>query len=269
VLVLATIDNARFRWLGMARPMENRSAMKLPLAFASLFVATTAYAQAPGDEGGAVPGEYEATAAPGMVAPVVVVPPPPPPKPRRWSVGLGIGSLSLAPHVAPEQETEFGIGQIAVRYLATRHLEIELAFGGGREQLEDGQEGDRQVSQGVLALRYRFNPARRWNFWLMAGMGGLAVTRTEPTKEEREAAEQSTLQFGAGLERRWSRFALQLELRAVGVKAHDVEEMPVRGEVTDPNGSMTPLPPEKEPTTTSAHDGMSGGQMVLSGNYYF
>ena len=39
-------------------------------------------------------------------------------------------------------------------------------------------------------------------------------------------------------------------------------------QVTDPGGNMTPLP-EKEPTTTSAHDGMSGGQMVLSGNYYF
>jgi hypothetical protein len=239
--------------------------MKLPVVLASLFVATTAYAQAPGDyaEGTAAPDE--AVAAPGTVAPVVVVPTPPPPKPRRWSVGLGVGSLSLAPHNAPDVETEYGIGQLAVRFLATRHLEIELAFGGGAEKLEDGEEGDRQISQGVLALRYRFSPGRRWNWWLMAGMGSLSVTRAEPTKEEREQAEQSTLQFGVGLERRWSRFALQLEMRAVGVKAHDVEEMPVGGAIVD--GQM--LPPPKEPTTTSAHDGMSGGQLVFSGNYYF
>jgi hypothetical protein len=236
--------------------------MKLPVILASLFVATSAYAQAPGDyeEGAAAPTEV--VAAPGTVAPVVVVPTPPPPKPRRWSVGLGVGSLSLAPEV----ETEYGIGQIAVRYLATRHLEIELAFGGGTEKLDDGEEGNREISQGVLALRYRFSPGRRWNWWLMAGMGSLSVTQREASKEEREYAEQSTLQFGVGLERRWSRFALQLELRAVGVKAHDVEEMPVGGVLVDAEDGMIP-PPQQPPT--SAGDGMSGGQLVFSGNYYF
>ena len=242
--------------------------MKLPVVIASLLVASTAYAQAPGDY-------YEdGSTAPSMVAPVapvVVVPPPPV---RRWSIGLGFGSMSLAPHNAPEAETQFGVGQLAVRYLATRHLEIELALGGGTEKLEDGREGDREMSQGVLALRYRFSPGRRWNWWVMAGMGSLAVTRHEPTKEEQDAAQQSTLQFGAGLERRWSRFALQLEFRAVGVKAHDVEDMPVSGTVTGtpggemktPDGSM-PLPPTTAPT--DAGDGMSGGQLVITGNYYF
>ena len=234
--------------------------MKLPVVLASLFVAGTAYAQAPG-------GYYEEGAtAPGMVEPTApIAPTPPPPKPRRWSVGLGVGSLSLAPHDAPDVETEYGLGQIAVRYLATRHLEIELAFAGGREKLDDGEAGDREVNQGVLALRYRFSPGRTWNWWLMAGMGSLAVTREGATEDERDYAQQSTLQFGAGLERRWSRFALQLELRAVGVKAHDVEDMPIRGETTSPDGMA--LPP-REPVY-DAGDGMSGGQLVFSGNYYF
>jgi hypothetical protein len=237
--------------------------MKLPLVLASLFVATAAYAQAP--------GEYEeGTGAPGMSEPVSVAPTPPPPRPRRWSVGLGFGSLSLAPHNAPDVKTEYGVGQIAVRYLATRHLEIELAFGGGTEKMEDGSEGYREVSQGVLAARYRFSPGRTWNWWVMFGMGSLAVVDKDASDDARDQAEQSTMQFGAGLERRWSRFALQLELRAVGVKAHDVDEMPVSGGVvvdTDTGGMA--VPPEKEPTTTSAHDGMSGGQIILSGNYYF
>lgn len=235
--------------------------MKLGLAIASLFAASTAYAQAPGDY------YDEGTGAPGMVAPVVVAPTTPPPKPRRWSVGLGFGSLSLAPHGAPDVETQYGVGQLAVRYLATRHLEIELAFAGGREQLEDGEEGDREVSQGVLALRYRFSPGRRWNWWVMAGLGSLAVTRHEASKDDRDYAEQSTLQFGAGLERRWSRFALQLELRAVGVKAHDLEDQPVMGEIGDGTTGRPPQMPES--TTVSAGDGMSGGQLVFTGNYYF
>jgi hypothetical protein len=234
--------------------------MKLPVVLASLFVASSAYAQAPGDYD-------EGTGAPGMAEPQVVAPTPPPP-PRRWSVGLGIGSLSLAPHDAPDAKTEYGVGQIAVRYLATRHLEIELAFGGGREQLDDGNEGSHEVSQGVLALRYRFSPQHTWNWWLMAGLGSLAVTHTDATDDEHDAAQQSTLQFGAGLERRWSRFALQLELRAVGVKAHDAPEaMPVRGGVeTDPDG-MVP-PPDVYPVS-DAGDGKSGGQLIISGNYYF
>ena len=240
--------------------------MKLAIVVAPLLLTSVAFAEAP--------GEYyeEGTGAPGMT-PVVVAPTAPPPqRVRRWSVGLGIGSVNLAPHVAPENETKFSVGQIAVRYRATRHLEIELSFGGGREQLDDKMEGDREVSQGLLALRYRFNPQKKWNLWVMAGMGSLAVTHHEASEEERDYAQQSTLQFGAGLERRWSRFALQLELRAVGVAPHEVEadDAPVVSEPTRPGGEM-PVPPEKDPSTgtTRANDGMSGGQVILSGNYYF
>lgn len=237
--------------------------MKLPLVLASLFVATTARAEAP--------GEYEeATGAPGMLDPVEPAQPAPP-KPRRWSVSLGVGGLSLAPHGAPDVETQYSVGQLAVRYLATRHLEIELAFGGGREQLDDGREGDREVSQGVLALRYRFSPGRAWNWWLMAGMGSLGVTRTDASDHEREVAQQSTLQFGAGVEHRWQRFALQLEFRAVGVKAHDVDVMPVPPDTVSTNPDGTMLPPDRLPPgpPASAGDGMAGGQVVFSGNYYF
>jgi hypothetical protein len=243
--------------------------MKLGLVLAPLFVATTAYAQAP--------GEYEeGTGAPGM-APVVVAPTPPPQPLRRWSIGLGVGSMDLAPHNAPDAKSHYSIGQLAVRYRATRHLELELALGGGDEKVGEGKEQyttGMQVSQAVLALRYRFNPHRPWNFWVMAGMGSLAVHHEEASDEEREAAQQSTLQFGAGLERRWTRFALQLELRAVGVKPHEADAMTtVQTDPGRPNadGSMTP-PKEPVPppdSTVYADDGKAGGQMVLSANYYF
>jgi hypothetical protein len=244
--------------------------MKLRLALASLFVATTAYAQAPG---AAYPGGAEAsdevTTAPGMTEPVVVAPTPPRPRPRRWSIGLGFGSVNLAPHSNPEIETEYAVGQLAVRFLATRHLEIELAVAGGTERLEDGSEGNTEISQGVIALRYRFAPGRRWNWWLMAGMGSLAVTEREASEEQRDLAQQSTLQFGVGLERRWRRFALQLEVRAVGVAPH--EEASPDVVVTEPGGRPDGMsvPPKEPPTTTYANDGMAGGQLVFSGNYYF
>jgi hypothetical protein len=239
--------------------------MKLPVILGSLVVASTAYAQAPGDYSG--DGDYGGDIAPpGMaptVAPVVVAAPPPPQ--RRWSVGIGFGNLELAPHTAPEASTDFDIAQLYVRYRPWRHLEIELALGGGHETDGEYNDGYRDVSSAVLALRYRFSPQRRWNWWLMAGMGSLAVTNEYASDEERDSASQSTLQFGAGIERRWTRFALQFELRAVGVAPHDTDDMAPKAE---PYPTNTMEPPGSYPAGP-ANDGWAGGQFVFSGNYYF
>jgi hypothetical protein len=237
--------------------------MKLAFIVAPLFVSSAALAQAPGDY---YDGSDEASGAPGMAVPVAPVQPaPPPPNPRRWSIGLGIGGLNLAPHEGSYDgyATEYSIGQLAVRYRMTRHLELELAFAGGDEtaEKESGYVAENQVSQAVLALRYRFSPHRKWNWWLMAGMGSLAITRQDASDEEREYANQSTLQFGLGLERRFNRFALQLEWRVVGVKAND--EMVY----ADAPTSM-PYDPYYGGSTNTGR-GQSGGQVVLSGNYYF
>jgi hypothetical protein len=175
---------------------------------------------------------------------------------RRLSLGLGIGFVDLAPHSATVGTTQFDIVQLSLRYLATRHLEIELGLSGGREVLGD-MEGDREVSQAVIALRWRFNPHRRWNWWVMAGMGSLAVTKVGASDDDRNYAQQSTLQFGAGLERRWQRFAIQAELRAVGVAPNDPS-----GEVAVP--TMT-----RGPSLDDPWQGKAGGQFALSGNYYF
>jgi len=227
--------------------------MKLGLIVASLFVVGTAYAQAP--------GEYEEVAPPGMAPPVAPAPPPPPPREQRWSVGLGVGSLGLAPHHDPENESHFSIGQLAVRWRPWRHLELELALSGGGEKLQDGTEGDREVGSGVLGLRYRFNPHARWNGWLMAGMGSLTVSYKDATDDERKALKQSTLQFGGGIERRWTHFALEAELRAVGVAPLENKDQPMTTVIT--TSTMTTPPP------TTTVDGWKGGQLTISGNYYF
>ncbi len=241
-------------------------AMKL-LVLAPLVVATsTAYAQAPGD----YDGGYDANISPpGMspYAPVAPLPPPTPPM-RRLSIGLGISHTSLAPHSNPDNTTEFAGGQVAIRYLFRRHFEIELQLGGGTEQLEDGSPGNRELSEVVVGLRYRFSPQRRWNWWLMAGMGSLAVTRVGATDDEVDNAFQSTLQFGVGLERRWRRFAIQAELRAVGVKKNDDVMYAEPVQVDVPTNSMQPLPPYEDKSAIDA-GGKKGGQFALTANYYF
>src|SRR5262245_25914184 len=117
----------------MARAEHNVLTMKLGVVIASLFVGGSAFAQALGDTEVATD---EAVAPPGMAPTVAPVPAPPPPE-RRWSVGLGFGSLGLAPHHDPENESHFSVGQIAVRYRPWRHLEIELALSGGTEKYDD------------------------------------------------------------------------------------------------------------------------------------
>jgi hypothetical protein len=244
--------------------------MKIGLVLGSLVLATSAaYAQAPGDY---YDDSGETVAPPGMAPTIAPEPPPPPPvRQQRWSIGLSLGGLNVAPHTQPESQTEFSVGQIALRYRPWRHLEIELALGGGSEQLENGEKGEREVSTSVLALRYRFNPAKRWNWWLMAGMGSFAVTNEWATDYEREAAVQSTLQFGVGLERRWRRFALQLEIREVGVAPNE-EEMTVYGgdaPATDTNTMSTQPPKDPYTTTTTTADGWKGGQTTIGASYYF
>jgi hypothetical protein len=238
-------------------------AMKL-LVLAPLVVATsTAYAQAPGD----YDGGYDANISPPGMSPYAAPepPPPPPPRVRRLSVGLGISHTSLAPHSAPENTTEFAGGQVAIRYLFGRHLEIELQLGGGTEQLEDGSPGSRELSEAVVGLRYRFSPQRRWNWWLMAGMGSLAVTRVDAYDDETDDASQSTLQFGVGLERRWRRFAIQAELRAVGVKKND--DVMYAEPVAYPTNTMQPPPYDDKSAIDTG--GKKGGQFALTANYYF
>src|SRR5262245_34044156 len=128
------------------------------LVLVSMFVAGTAYAQAPGEtELG------EASGAPGMVAPNPCgcggVAPARNVLADRWAVGLSVGSLAVGPRDAsPDQQAQFGIGQLSIRFRATLHLELEAAFGGGRQQLHDGTEGDLEVATGALGLRYRFRP---------------------------------------------------------------------------------------------------------------
>ena len=246
--------------------------MKIGLVLASLVIATTsAYAQAPGEM------EDGDLAPPGM-APVTVVAPTPPVRQLRWSVGLNLGSMNVAPHMQPENKSEFSVGQLALRYRPWRHLEIELALGGGQEKLPDGTDGGRQLSQSVLALRYRFNPNRPWNWWLMAGMGSFAVTNDGASDQERNDATQSTLQFGVGLERRWHHFALQVEIRAVGVAPQDqatsgggdvmVTDVPPNSGTDTNTGVMQP--PKDPPTyTTPSRDGWKGGQTTIGASYYF
>lgn len=220
----------------------------------------TALAQTPGDYTG------DASDAPGMVAPqpvVIVTAPVRNVMADRWAVGLSIGGFSVSPDNAPDQQTKFNVGELALRFRATPHLELELAVGGGNEKLSDGTQGDTQVSMGALALRYRFAIESDWNWWIMGGLGQAVIDSKNVTDSMQLDADTRPLaELGVGLEHRWDHFALQAELKAVGMGQRkggaNTKAIPV-------DASGAPI----GTTGTAPQDTLSGGALTIGASYYF
>ena len=133
--------------------------------------------------------------------------------------------------------------------------------GGGREQLDNGDQGDLEVNTFGLALRYRFNPGGAWNWFVMGGLGEASVTFHDATQQERDDATHAMAMLGIGLERRFGNFALQTELRAVGISDKsnsDAMSAPVATPAMSISGS-----------TSAASAKQSGGSFTLGASYYF
>jgi len=210
--------------------------------------ATTAHAQAP--------GEVEVVPmTPVTPVGIVQVAPQVSPMANRWSVGLSMGSVALAPKDS-EDATHFAIGELAVRFRATPHLEIELALGGGRQHEDGMAEGDLEVDTATIGLRYRFLPYRHWNWYLLAGLGAASVTSHDASDDVRHDATRGVFEAGIGTEYRWTHLAISAELRgiAMGEPKATSEVMPQASTVSAP--AMTT-------------DTLSGGQLTIGASYYF
>jgi len=237
----------------------------LALSLAPLFAASIAHAQAPGEwvpPPVAAPDGTAVCAGPCGCRHVESV------MANRWSIGLSLGSMSLAPDGQSDNKTAFGVGELALRFRMTRHLELELSAGGGREQLDDDRQGDLEVTTVALAARYRFNPEGAWNFFAMAGIGAAAVTFHDATQDERDRATHPMATLGVGLERRFHHFALQAELRAIGIGDRSRNDPPMDAPppASDPTPMAVTVTP---PTTTAAHQKLGGGVATIGLSYYF
>jgi hypothetical protein len=239
------------------------------LSLAPVLAASSAYAQAPGEVASAPPPPPPSYApAPsgqcgGSAAPVMA---------RRWAIGVSIGRLGVAPEGAVEgSEARFSVAELAVRYRATRRLELELGLSGGREVLADGNEGDLAAGSVTLAVRYRFRPEQRWNWFVMGGFGGTVIAPHTSSEAERDGATRPLGMAGLGIERRFRRLALQAEVRAVGLGQREdaTEDVPV---VVDGGGAPTkPVPVSLLPASaaTTYADELGGGMFTLGASFYF
>ena len=212
--------------------------LRVLLAAAVPLLATaTANAQAPGQWSAPPPSAGSA---------VVVVAEPRPAS--RWSIGLGVGGTEIGTEDDSEQVSFSGVN-IAVRYRAWKHLELELLLGGGAEDTESLETSSREelaLGYGFLSARYRFNPHDKWNYWLLAGLGALTVAPKSATDDQLEAAQRAAFTFGGGIEYRLRRLAFQAEIRGVAASAT-----------------------EDEMEFDSEAEGLGGGQVTLGANFYF
>lgn len=212
--------------------------------------AGTAYAQAPGET------YYEQSPpayGPYYAQPPAVTPTPGPQLPGRFSLGLSFLGSEYSDNASGEA-VQFSGGEVAFRYRPWRKVSLELTLGGGRQQIEgyDGErmDGELAMATGTLAARYHFNQHSKWNFWLLFGVGATTIARHDASEEEIDAAQRPHVAFGAGLEYRFTNFALQIEARGLGLGQTEDEKML-----------------QEQGVYTS--EGISGGSFTLGASYYF
>ena len=215
-----------------------------------LFSASTALAQAPG-EVAPDPEPVPPSATPTIIANpstgIDVMR-------RGWADGHNLGGMPLPPNDdTTGTETQFRTGELSIRYRATPHFELELLLSGGRQVLEDGEDGGLAMGGGTLAARYRFRAEHRWNWWLMGGLGMTVIERAHSTQEQRDSAGRAHVAFGVGLERRFNRFAIHAEMRgmAMGPREDEMDVVPQR--------TIDPRPAQN----------LSAGQFNLGASFYF
>lgn len=179
---------------------------------------------------------------------------------NRWAIGLSFGGMGLAADGA-DTATDFSIGELALRFRVTRHLELEVSAGGGRERTADDQDGDLAIAEAALAARWRFNPEGRWNLFAMGGIGGASVVRHDASDEERSHATHPLIMGGVGIERRFRHFAFQAEARLIAIAARNDTTDDVVARSSSGDGSSV--------STASDDKTLGGGSLSLGLSYYF
>jgi hypothetical protein len=184
---------------------------------------------------------------------------------RKWGIGLRATSIAIHPENNPDAESEYAGGGLQLRWRLSPRWELEGTSEGLREQLGDGVEGDRQLHAATLAARYHLRPYGRWDWYALVGIGG-TMEMIDDGDQPVALSRAGHVHLGGGVERRFGRFGIAAELRAIGMgPSETIDERPPEAVPTDPRMPMGTVPTQEieEP------GGSSGGQLTLAATYYF
>jgi hypothetical protein len=142
-----------------------------------------------------------AAAADGTAAPAGVVAPAPAAKPAdlRHRIGVSARAVSLGLDDGTTK-TEYGGGGLAVSYRLSRRWELALAL-----DALDAPEGP-DLHSTTLEARFHLTPHRRWDWYAIAGVGGLHEAPLEGESHD-DAASRGQVNLGAGVARRFPRWS--------------------------------------------------------------
>ena len=175
---------------------------------------------------------------------------------HRWGIGLRMTSQGLSNESDAEDNLHLGGGGLQVRWRFAPRWGVELTMEGLRADLYDGAY-QRELENSTVAVSYHWTPYSRWDWSVLAGIGGTDDTviyrRSDGTMAE-ETASEVNFMLGIGLERRWTHIGVGIELRAVGYARTDEEEPEDYDSATD----YRAIP-----------NSQSAGQFNLHATYYF
>lgn len=221
---------------------------------------SSALAQAPGEVPSAPVGY-------GPPPPVLIAPAPPSVMQHRFAIGISLGGAGYAPSdgsAADGEDIGFSVAELELRFRLNPRIELLASFAGGREAGDNGEAGDLATGSFAIAARYRFLPEQPWSWWLMGGLGGQVIAPHQSSTDTRDAATRPLGLIGIGVERRFHRFGIQAELRAVGLgsrsDADDTYDVP-----TSPGTPGTALYADD----LVYADSLSGGQFTVGASFYF
>lgn len=195
-------------------------------------------------------------AADGSEAPTVcascVVAPAPAAKPveLRHRIGVSARAVSLGLDDGTTK-SEYGGGGLAVSYRLSRRWELALAL--DALDASGAPKGARSpdLHSTTLSARFHLTPYRRWDWYAIAGIGGLHEVPLEGQDHD-DVASRARVDLGVGLARRFPRWSIAAELHAVGVG-------PVEQQMTA----------EKATTPMATDEGVSGGQLTVAATFFF
>jgi hypothetical protein len=174
--------------------------------------------------------------------------------PKRWGIGFHLSGLGLSSESVPDESFELGGAGVQLRYRLAARWELELAVQRVRGEREgDGLERDLRL--GTLGVAFHLTPRSRWDVSLTAGLGGGREDVSAPAGKGMQPAAfaYAHAYLGVGLERRFDRWGLAGELRAIGL-ARDPDELDGPAFA----GTDFPVPEES-----------GGAQLRLAATYFF
>lgn len=166
--------------------------------------------------------------------------------PRKLGLSLRVGALGLHPQATPEDHHDYAGAGLALSYRLTPRWGLELAGEHFAESV-DGEPTGVELGAASISATFHLRPRARWDVYGIAGLD--VVTRAA---EGTDPVAFGGAHLGAGVERRFRRFGLGAEVRALGLGA------------APENADAAP-----QKMDTASDDGLAGGQLSLAGTYYF